>query len=330
MRKIEYLSPTSIAKFYEDQREFYLAYLADDRPAKIPQTRPMSVGSAFDAYAKSYLHEKLFGRGSDPKFDFNAIFEAQVEEQNRDWAREAGKHCFEVYHQSGAMADLLLELGQAVGTPRFELEVRGVIDGRREGVTLDVGGVTLLGKPDVFFLNRAGAHVILDWKVNGYCSNYGASPMKGYVRLRNERSQNEGQHKDCQLMMVDGVMTNVSAFLEHFDESWARQLSIYGWLCGCQIGEQFIVAVDQLACRPAGARPSVRVAEHRLRVHRDYQWRVFAQAQHVWEVVHSDHFFRDLSKEDSAIRCKQLDGMAAALRGEGTDLDRWFEQATRG
>ena len=329
MKQIQYLSPTSIQMFYARNEEFYLQYLAMDRPAREPQTPPMSIGSAFDAYAKSWLHAALFGAGKDPRFELRTLFEAQVEPQHRTWAWEHGRYAFNIYQQSGALSDLLLELQGAIGEPKFEFEVKGVISGYRDGVTMTREGITLLGKPDVFFINRLGAHVILDWKVNGYCSVYGVSPMKGYVRLR-DMGQNMGQHKDAHLISYNGVMINAAESLEWLNEDWATQLSIYGWLCGEEIGSDFIVAIDQLACRPNGAYPKIWVAEHRLKVSPDFQWKAFARAQHVWEVSHSDHFFRGLSLEDSKARCSLLDRQAEALRGVGSEEDDTFRKLTRG
>jgi len=209
MREIQYLSPTSIGVFEESVSEFYLQYLANNRPPKLPQTQAMSTGSAFDAFAKSHLHQNLFGKGKDPRFDLIALFEAQVETRNRDFAYGAGKHLFEQYQKSGALSDLMIQLSSAVGEPRFELEVRGVINGYREGVTMTREGVVLLGKPDCFFINTHGAHVILDWKVSGYCSDYGASPLPGYVSIRNDPKQSD-QHKDACPMMLKGIMVNVA------------------------------------------------------------------------------------------------------------------------
>jgi hypothetical protein len=330
MKKPKHLSPTSLSLFYKNPEEYYLMYLSDKAPDKFPQTKPMAVGSAFDAYAKSYLHEKIFGVGNDPKFELSAIFEAQVEPQNRDEAKKAGEYCFEIYKKSGALGDLLLDLSKAVGPPKFELEVKGVINGYREGVTLDVGGVHLLGKPDVFYINKLGAHVVFDWKVNGYYSAYNISPMQGYVRLR-EQGTNKGQHKSCQLMSHNGVMINIGQYLEQLNEDWARQLGIYGWLCGEDIGNDFIVAVDQLVCKPLdmAPRPAIRVAEHRLRISREFQWKTFAQAQRAWEIANSNHFFRDMSFEDSAARCATLDQMAESLKGDGSDEDDWFRKVSR-
>ena len=61
----------------------------------------MSVGGSFDAYAKSALHERLFGKGAAPQFEFQTIFENQVEPHNRDFALEAGKYIFDCYVLTG-------------------------------------------------------------------------------------------------------------------------------------------------------------------------------------------------------------------------------------
>lgn len=329
MKMLEYLSPTRINMYYQDPQQFYLNYLSEFRPDREPQTAPMSVGSAFDAFAKSYLYEALFGKGSDPKYSRDALFEAQVEKQHRDFALEAGAYAFSEYKKSGALADLLLELQGSIVKPRFEFEVKGVIDGKREGVTRNVGPVTFLGKPDVFFINTAGAHVILDWKVNGYLSKHPPSPMKGYVRLR-QNTINKGQHKDCHLINDKGIMINGMCCLEDCNEDWARQLTIYAWLCGEDIGGDFIVAVDQLVCKADGYSnyPDIRVAEHRLKVRKEHQWRIFAQAQFIWEVVSSDHFFREFSKEESQARCTALDELAKSLRSED-EKTRWAAEVCR-
>ena len=273
MREVAYLSPTSIGIFYEDMDKFYLMYLATERVPRTPQTKPMSIGSSFDAYVKSYLHSALFGAGHDVKYSFEALFEAQVEAHNRDWAREHGKHVFDTYKRLGALVDLMLQLGKAIGKPRFEFEVRGVVDGRVEGIESTMHGVTLLGRPDCFFVNEEGAHVILDWKVNGYCSDHTTSPMKGYARLR-EDGKFPMPHKDAVLTKVDGMWINSGAHLENLHEDCAKQLSIYAWLCGEDIGSNFINVVHQIVCKP-GVPVQLRVAEHALRTSRNYQVELF-------------------------------------------------------
>jgi len=329
MRQIQYLSPTSISKWEESQEEFYLQYLADDRPPRFPQTQPMSIGSAFDAYVKSYLHEGLFGKGQDPKYGFEALFEAQVETQNRDWARQHGKYAFDCYNQAGSLIGLMTELQRADGDPRFEFEVRGAVHGYREGNTATIANVTFLGKPDVTFTNSAGAHVILDFKVNGYCSI--ASPMKGYLRLRSPGNTHHGMHKAATPMMVHGMEINVGHRLEDLNNDWARQLAIYAWLCGEPVGSEFIVAIDQLACNSKKSMlPQIRIAEHRLLISREYQQRIFDKGCEIWDIVHSDHIFRDMTLEESQDRCQYLDSYNQVLKGEGTSEDNWFASVCRG
>lgn len=334
MKTLQHLSPTSIALYTQNPSEFYLNYLSDNRPPRFPQTKPMSIGSSFDAYAKSYMHEKIFGKGNDPRFEFNAIFEAQVEQHNRDWALVHGEHAFKMYKASGALADLMLELSTCIGTPRFELEIKGTVGGSREGIVGEYDEVILLGKPDVFFINKHGAHVIFDFKVNGYCSNSNTTPMQGFIRCREQKNGlwfDKGSHKGCQPMVHNGVMINIGSYLENFDESWARQLAIYAWLAGCEIGEDFIAAIDQIACRPSGIeKPDMRIAAHRIRISRDFQQKVFKDAKFLWELSKSGHFFHDLDKELSIAKCKLLDGMADSLRGEGSAADQWFASMSRG
>jgi hypothetical protein len=330
MRKPEYLSPTSISLFYENPQEFYMNYLSDNKSPRFPQTQPMSVGSAFDAYVKSHLHEVLCGKGADPRFELKALFEAQVEPQNRDWAWRAGAYAFMEYRKSGALADLMLELQGSISTPRFELEVKGIVNGSKEGASRTVGEVPLLGKPDLTYINKEGANVIHDWKVNGFCSKYNTSPMQGYVRLRVE-GMNKGQHKNAQLLPFRGIMINAAGALEDYNADWARQLAIYAWLCGQDVGGDFVVSVDQIVCKPSVMpdMPDIRVAEHRLKIRAAHQQAVYRQAQHVWDVINSGHFFRDVSIEESKQRCEALDKQSRDLSGKGTEEDQWFAQATR-
>jgi hypothetical protein len=331
MRNIEYLSPTSLKIWKTDKEAFYLQYLSDNRPPRLPQNQPMSIGSAFDAYAKSYLYTQLFGAGHNPKYDFEALFEAQVEPQNRDWARQHGAYAFDQYKSCGALADLMLDLKKANGEPRFEFEVRGAVHGYREAEQKQLSQVTLLGKPDVYFINEQGAEVILDFKVNGYCSRYAHSPLAGYVRMRSAGKTFHGTHKACQPMMVHGVTVNVATFLENIQPDWAAQLAIYAWLCGSPIGSKFITAIDQVVCDATkGHLPALRFAEHRLMISAAFQEQVFRDAIDCWETVQSGWIFRDMSLEDSKARCELLDMQKEALLGEGTSKDQWFAASTRG
>ena len=324
-RRPVHLSPSSLSTFRQNPDEFYLRYLCHHRSPRFPQTQPMSIGSSFDAYCKSDLNRKLFGNNRNPKFDFEALFEAQVEQHNRDWARIHGKIVYDLYVESGSFNDLLFELEGALGTPRLEADVYGVVQGSREGVTSNIGGIPFLGKPDIYFINKHGASVILDWKVNGYLSKSGVSPAPGYVKLK-EKGKPTKQHPDCQLGYHKGVMVNIAAGLETINGEWADQLSIYAWLCGETIGAKFIAAIDQVVCRPA----NIRFAQHRSLISDTYQYNTFAEAQRVWEIAQSDHIFRELPLADSQERCRLLDEQAHSLTNPNmTDEDRHFNELTR-
>lgn len=313
MRRPKYLSPTSISLFYSNIEDYYIRYLSDYKPPRPPQNQAMSIGSAFDAYVKSYLHEKLFGKNhkDSDTYELETIFQEQVEPHNRDWAWRHGEQAFRVYKESGALSDLMLDLEKAVSDPKFEISIKGRVSSK-------IGGVILLGKPDVYYINQEGHPVILDWKVNGWCSKSGASPKRGYIRIRHgstDRKKDKGQHKEAMPMRYQGMMVNFGHHLEDVDESWASQLSIYGWLCGEDIGGDFITGIDQLVCKPTGLEfPDVRVAEHRLRTGKKFQNELFEKAVEVWDIVNSDHIFRDVSEETSKRRCKTLDAKAEVLK----------------
>lgn len=289
MRTPKYLSPTSVSLWQQDIELFYSRYLADNKLPRDPQTKPMSIGSSFDAYAKSYLHEKLYGKGADPQYDLQTLFEEQVSEYNRDWAWENGKYVFEEYKKAGCFADLLLELGKSIGKPRFEFTISD-----------DVSGVPLLGKPDIFFINEEGARVVYDWKVNGYCRAGNTSPAKGYVKLR----PGNKVHRDCHLMQVNGIFINVAIHLEDVNQGWANQLSIYSWLLGEGVGSQDVIfGIDQIC----GPKNKLRFATHRLRVTADYQFELLALIRQIWEIIESGWIFRDMVEEESLARQVLLD-----------------------
>lgn len=305
MRNLDYLSPTGISKAQGDFQEFYKVYLSENRQPREPQTKPMSIGSAFDAFVKSFLYEKLIGKG-DARFELQTLFEDQVEPHNRDWAHRNGKHCFKLYRESGALAELLIELNQAVSEPVFEVSLQGLVKDKPTSP-----GAVLLGKPDIYYIGPDGIPIIIDWKVNGWCSNSPVSPKRGHLGLRHgssDRSKDKPQHRDAHIMKVAGMFINFMCPLDKADDKWARQLTIYAWLCGAPVGSEFIVGIDQVCCKPVNQTyPEVRFAKHRSRVSEEAQRRYYAEAEELWEIVHSDHIFRDMTFEQSKTRCETLD-----------------------
>ncbi len=155
MRTMKRLSPTALHKWEEDREEFYIRYLSDQYTVQ-PQTEPMSVGSAFDAFVKAELHTRYYDE-PDPEYDRTTLFETQVESDCRDFAWSAGGWCWDRYKAVGAYADLCELADKATTQPRFEFHLRE-----------EINGIPLQGKPDMEF--ELQCPVIHDWKVNGYCS----------------------------------------------------------------------------------------------------------------------------------------------------------------
>ena len=99
---IEYISFSALNVFRSSPEKYFLQYICTERPPRQPQTLPMAMGSAFDAYIKTYLLRKI---GKDAVFD--DLFESHVEPQNRDGALEWGGRLFASYRKSGALDALL-------------------------------------------------------------------------------------------------------------------------------------------------------------------------------------------------------------------------------
>lgn len=318
MRKMNYLSPTSLKLWESDRDSFYLQYLCETRTQRPPQTGPMAVGSAFDAYVKSFLVERLIGKR--PEFEFDTIFNQQVESQNRDAARIEGKQVFDAYTKQGALSDILLDLEGCVGQPRFETAIEGYVS----SISHAFGDVPLLGKPDIFFITKKGARVIFDWKVNGFHSNYNYSPKPGYIRIRSTDKKNGSAHPKAMVMDHNGVKISVTHPLCTVDKDWAAQLSIYAWLLGEDIGSKFIVAIDQIACsRDSLNEREFRIAQHRALVSQSFQEELFKKAHEAWYSIQKGHIFTNMSKEESDQRCATLDSMAA------TPIDESFNDLIR-
>lgn len=307
MRQPKYMSPSSLSIFYQNREKYYLQYLCPVKTDRDPQTPPMAAGSAFDAYVKSWLVEKLLGKR--PEFEFTTLFESQVEPQERDQALKAGKEVFDHYVKLGALSDLMLDLHGCIGLPKFEGKIEAPLSSH-----LAIGDVPLLGKPDLFFLHKLGARVILDWKVNGYYSNSMPSPKPGYIRQRTYNPKTNGkQHDKAQVMMLNGMKISIHHPLCTVEKSWAAQLSIYAWLLGEAIGSQFIVAIDQIAVgKDALQNREFRVAQHRSVVTEKFQNETYLAAHKAWYIIQSGHIFDDLTREESDKRCRLLDEIASA------------------
>lgn len=300
MRKIKRLSPSGIKTYLKDKEEFYLRYLADAPPEPFAQTEPMAVGSAFDFFAKEAISKEL-------GLPFDLTFESQVEAPVRDFARRAGEHCLREYKTSGAYRGLLREL-EGAKEIRMEYSVEGDISGsatisdKLSQSNSSFATIRFLGKPDLFFIDAMGGNKIVDWKVNGYCSQ--ASPKAGYVCLY----PGGKAHKDATVMRKGSSLVNVSKKMEDVDLEWGIQLAIYAWLEGAPVGGEILGMIDQLACNSNSV--TVRVAQHRAMIGAEFQHYVFNTAASIMAGSVSGHFFSDLSLEDSIAKQAELDRFA--------------------
>ena len=320
MRTIQYLSPTSLSLWESDRTEFYLRYCADNRPPRVPQTRPMAIGSAFDAFVKNYLVGALYST-VPPEFAISAIFEAQVEPQNRDWALEHGEALFNEYRRLGALSDLMIEMSHATSTPRFEFTVEN-----RVAHTAHAAGIPLLGKPDCHFTLASGSELIIDWKVNGYCSASPVSPKAGYMK---ERPSGRA-HRDCQQLSVAGIPINMARPLDTVDVGWATQLCIYGWVISGAIAPLF--GIEQLCCRGLESCGGLRVASHRCKISPEFRLSLLDRLAQCWGSIQSGHIFTELTLGDSVARCSVLDNYYKAYEvqeGANIEHEEWFKTITR-
>ncbi len=322
MRIPEFISPTSLGKWETDREEFYKKYLSDHRMIRDPQTPAMAVGSAFDAYVKAALHRELFGEGAaEGRYYLDVLMTDQVEKHVRDWGRAAGRHVFDCYKYTGAYDELLGELSQAADEPRFEFTATGV-----------VAGVPVSGKPDCCFTHQSGAHVMLDWKVNGYCSKRAVSPKKKHAMCRDGQHMDRPSlragrpHKNYEPMFFKG-MTIGKHCLSEANPSWADQIAIYGWMTGEEPStEDMVACIDQIVAKPAPV-PLLRVANHRCRVSAAWQMLLVDRLKDCWNTIQSGHIFTDRSREESAALCEVLDMVVEDMR---PDDDPYWRTLGRG
>ena len=336
MRTPTYFSHSAFSLWEKNPEEYYIKHLADTRAPRMPQERPASVGSCFDAYAKSALHEALFGKGADPAYSFEALFETQVEPHNRDWAGPEGKYVFECYQYSGLYDTLLESLKRAIEPPRFEFTVEKVIH-----------GVPFLGKPDCRFVLPGPVHVVHDWKVNGFCSKSAVSPTKGFMlccdgeplfkpnkktgELEPAPNKTDKQpHKQFVAYDHHGFAID-AGYMEDLSTDWADQLSLYGWALDEKIGDQNVVLqIHQCVAKPIpDRRPSLRFAEFRCRVRDSYQKHLLKRLTTAWTAITSGHVIPTLSREDNDNRCRLLEKESVGLQTDGSTKDNFFAECVR-
>jgi len=297
------ISPTSLYTFETDPTAFVLNYvMRAPRPA---QLKVMSIGSAFDARVKAYLTAELCG-GNEQEL-FTQLFEDSVESHNREWVFDRSKEVFDWYKQAGALADLVIELTGFQEEPRFEFSVNRTIMEKAIHTESATIAIPLTGKPDCYFVNNEGAKVIIDWKVNGYCSK--ASPVAGYVRCRDLTGFNSGPHKGITSIRHKGMDIGIGVPLKQL---WNDQLIIYSWMLGdgdvSFDPDEWILGIDQLACNLKHKKPEKRMRVAAFRLGRDTAAArtIWERLTRMWSAVQRGHYFINLSEDESQHRTETI------------------------
>lgn len=273
------LSPTSLKSFEDSIDNFVMRYVLNQ--PRNPQTQAMSIGSAFDARIKAYLAKEILGiDGWEEKLLMN-----QVEEHNREWAFAESVQVFQDYLNAGCAKALIREIGEAISL-RFEFEQFKTLK------YADGYEVPLYGKPDAYFQRKDKLQIVIDWKVNGFCS--AASPAPGYVKLIHPNGMDVGAHKTCFPRMYKGILCATG----DVPVQWRDQLRMYTWMLG-EEGD-WVAGIDQLVYRNG----SPRYAIHRLKIDDDENLR--QRIRFAWEHISSGHYYHDRSREENDMRLEML------------------------
>lgn len=295
MRVPKRLSLSALSLAESNREEYFLRYICPTsmRPARSPQTGPMSVGSAFDAIVKSFINRELDLQLEG--FRMRDLVAQQCDPETLPESFQIACVLWDQYKECGAYDNLIELIKRSANSCKMEYDLTSTIE-----------GVALLGKPDLHFETSCGAHVITDWKVSGSCSKCGVSPQQGYMLAldtNNTRTHGQPHSKFVSIEHSPGVI--VSAIpMDKTTDYWADQLTTYAWCLGEPIGSQnFIARIEQIAVRP-GLRAKCCV--HQAKVSVDHQHRLLERYQKLWEACQSGHIFDDVSRSESDDKCEAI------------------------
>lgn len=271
-----------------------------------PQNHYMAVGSAFDAFVKADLHKKFIDDGN-PVYQRDTLFDAQVEEPQREGARIAGEIVYEAYKKTGAYDDLCKDMEGCIN-PAFEAEITAEVSHPKFD-----GSVPILGKPDVMFVHKLGGRVIHDFKVNGYYSKTPPSAKTGYVKLFTVANPTRpSQHPKALTRVHKGLLINGGTYFNSAYTDWSEQLSMYSWTMGEEIGADYVLSVDQICCNTI--TKEIKVAKHAGICSADYQLKLFERLHLCWIACKNGHVFLDLPYDVSKGRQEAIELEVAAER----------------
>lgn len=255
VRTVEYLSPSSLRLLETSPVEFYLRRCGPDetKPARDPQGFPAAVGSAFDAYVKRLVANELSLKCPNTK----RMLKDKVETHKKEAIAE-GLRLSTLYVESGAFAALLKD-----GITKIE-----------PGENIKkFSGVPVRGDLDAVVRKC----VPMDWKVAGAGRPGTRSPTQGFARLWDTKKPGVdlGSHRRC------------GESLEVFQEDWARQMVMYGWLLGWPFKKPIPLeyAIDEVL---VGKPPRIRVAQHRGTISVKFQKSLQRRLLRAWRLIQEE------------------------------------------
>lgn len=303
MRKVQFMSPSSLALWESNREEYYIKHLSEIGRPSAPQHPAMGAGSGFDAFVKAFIAESCI-RPVPDRLRAEVLYEKQVDKELQPVVRERCEQLYQQYKDSKSLGYLLADILKSPIEPQMEFKVGA-----------EVCGVPLKGYPDLMYATPEGVKVLGDWKVSGAYSKHGVSPKPGYIVCRSVDGD-EKSHERFKPMKFGGITIN-EEFLEQIDMDWADQLAIYAWCTGMEPGDQdFIVRMEQVACRPTSARDLKKGYPHEIkpqfvthlnRISSGHQWSLVSRLVSAWENIQRGHIFTDRTLQESQEHCEQLD-----------------------
>lgn len=284
-----YLSPSALMMFETQPHTFYLQRMAPRPLPRDPQGAAASVGSAFDSFIKDYLAKKMDMTGQLERRVINGYFgdksnlkDMNVLEMMLYTSVECNKE--EAIRVGKVLKDKYLRYAPELTFCNLEIVTQ-----------FQAGDVPIYIKGDAsVWDDDDDREVPHDWKVMGFGSKSGASPLAGYQRAY-DGSGLPKVHKDYHEMIS----------MEQINEKWATQLATYGWeiVYGKVVRpEEFIpypAYIDALVIRPTG----VRVVRYRGWITVDFQKRLYARYHNAWNAIRDGSFVKGLGEFRMLVEC---------------------------
>lgn len=271
------LSPSSFIKYLNCPEQIKLMKVDEVLPRHAyEQTLPMCVGTAFDAMVKHKLNRRV---------DLQALL-ADIRPQNRKAIEVA--EAIMLHYENGPFAELKKEgVGYTGADQELELEFTDITG--KKWISM------ARGLPDLVLTDGT----VIDWKVNGAFSSWGAEPKPGWLR-----SYMNG---------IDiGPHQRADMFLEEIDRDWAIQVYIYARLLGHPVGKQLRAGIDQVA---VDKDSNVRIQSYRAMISYTFQLDTELKFHKAFHALKNGPLEEPHYNDRKCVQYKKLCAVAQHCRG---------------